>query len=327
MATRLTIRVPGDYLLHRDLCSYGYFLLEPNRWDPARHIFTRILELDEGPAALAIHQPAKAGAGLPARGTPLRARANRVLSRREQDQARRLITRMLRLDEDEATIAAFHAVDPRFAPSGRGRLMRSPTLFEDVTRTVTSCNVTWPGTVLMNRRLCEVLGNGGAFPTPRAMARARPAALRARCRVGYRDQRIIDLARLFASGDIDEAWLEDPQTPDDQLLARLLTLPGIGPYAAANIMQLLGRYHRLPLDSEGLRHGRTVLGFTGGDAKVMKALSAHYAPFGVHAFRSYWFEVWTYYEERRGPAWGWEPRTPIVPALAERKRRLNRPVR
>jgi hypothetical protein len=43
----------------------------------------------------------------------------------------------------------------------------------------------------------------------------------------------------------------------------LIALPGVGPYAAANIMQLLGRYHRLPLDTESVAHGRNVLGLKG----------------------------------------------------------------
>jgi 3-methyladenine DNA glycosylase/8-oxoguanine DNA glycosylase len=303
MGMRLSIRPPRDYLLGRDFCSYGYFLLEPNRWDPGREVLTRILDLAEGPAAVRIAQPG----GTP--GSPLRILAGRPLARAEQRQAKILITRMLRLDESEETIAAFHGVDPRFKRSGRGRLMRSPTLFEDFIRTITSCNVTWPGTITMNRRLCEVLGRGGAFPSPQRLARSRAGTLRARCRVGYRDRRIIELADLFASGQIDCEWMEDPATPDEALLKSLLELPGIGPYAAANIMQLLGRYHRLPLDSEGLRHGRTILGLAGTDAQVMQSLRAHYAPFGMHAFRSYWFELWMYYEKKRGPAWTWEPQT------------------
>lgn len=305
MATRLAIPAPTDYVLRRDLCSYGYFLLAPNHWDPRHEVFTRALDLADGPATLKITQ-----AG---RGTPLRAVADRALSRFEQNQARRQITRMLRMDEPEEVIAEFHRTDPRFKPSGRGRLMRSPTFFEDVIKTVTSCNIQWPGTIAMNRRLCDVAGRDGAFPLPARLARSRPATLRARCRVGYRDSRLIELARLFSCGKIDIAWFEDPATGDDQLLKALLALPGIGPYAAANLMQLLGRYHRLPLDTEGLRHGRTILGYTGSDVQVMKALHDHYAPFGRHAFRSYWFELWTFYEQRRGPAWTWEPKTDIVP--------------
>jgi 3-methyladenine DNA glycosylase/8-oxoguanine DNA glycosylase len=308
MASRLTIRVPSDYILRRDLCSYGYFLLDPSFWDPQRESLTRVLDLEGGPVSLVITQPGAGGAEA-APGSPLRCIATRMLTRAEQEDARRLLTRMLRLDEEAEIIAQFHRVDPRFRSSGRGRLMRSPTFFEDVIKTVTSCNVTWPSTVAMNRRLCEVVGRAGAFPTPQRLARVRAGTLRARCRVGYRDTRIIELAKLFASRTIDSSWFEDPATPDEALRRRLLELPGIGPYAAANLLQLLGRYHLLPLDTESLRHGRNILAFEGTDAQVMRALESHYARFGSHAFRSYWFELWGFYESRRGPAHTWERQT------------------
>lgn len=194
--------------------------------------------------------------------------------------------------------------------------MRSPSFFEDVIKTVTSCNVQWPSTVVMNRRLCEVVGRRAAdagpvthtFPTAERLARTKPGTLRARCRVGYRDARIVELARLFAGreGAARAAWMEDSATSDDALWGALLDLPGIGPYAAANIMQLLGRYHRLPLDTESLRHARSVLGWKGKDRALMARLHKHYAPFGTHAFRSYWFEVWDFYESKHGPSWTWQ---------------------
>ena len=37
--------------------------------------------------------------------------------------------------------------------------------------------------------------------------------------------------------------------PDDEVARRLQALPGVGPYAAAHIMLMLGRYDRLILDS------------------------------------------------------------------------------
>ena len=231
---------------------------------------------------------------------------------------------MLRLDEDEHSIARFHRADKRWKKSGRGRLMRSPTLFEDILKTVTSCNVTWPSTVNMNKRLCAVLGKPvktdkpypflRTFPTPEKIARTRATTLRGRCRVGYRDQRIIELAKLFANRrgkapKLDRRWFEDPKTPDDEIHETLLELPGIGPYAAANIMQLLGRYDRLPLDTESVRHGRDVLELTGKDAHIMKKVATHFEPFGDQAFRSYWFEMWTHYERKAGPSWTWRRET------------------
>lgn len=316
MGTRFSIPVPRDYVLRRDACSYGYFVLDPNYWDVRAETLTRILDLSGGPALVTLAQGDAAdrrGSWISLhralRGTPLSVKTNRALSKRERDEATRLLSRMLRLDESDETISEFHKVDPRWKRSGRGRLMRSPTFFEDVIKTVTSCNVTWPSTVTMNRRLCEVVGRGGAFPNPRKLARTRLSTLRARCRVGYRDQRIQDLAGMFASGEVDPEWFEDPATPDEALLDRLLGLPGIGPYAAANIMQLLGRYHRLPLDSESVRHGKALMGLKGTDRSIMRAMHKHFAPFGRHAFRSYWFELWEFYEGKQGPSWTWERRT------------------
>jgi len=308
--TVLRPATPADYDLPRDACSYGYFLLEPNHWEPAARTFALTLALEHGGATITISQARV--------GMPLVARADRALTRAEAAAARAMSTRALRLDESEQDLATFHDADPRWRFSGRGRLMRSPSLFEDVVKTITSCNIQWPGTIDMNAALCQRLGQRSpsgrwAFPTPDRLARARPASLRTRCRVGYRDQRIVDLARLFTSGHIDQRWLEDPATADDEARRYLLDLPGVGPYAANNILQLLGRYGHLPLDTESVRHGRDVLGFTGDDRQVMRRVQQHYERFGTgdggQAFRSYWLDLWMHYELARGPAHTWEKRT------------------
>lgn len=306
--TSLKLAAPADYLLSRDVCSYGYFLLSPNHWSPGESAFTTTMNVGERAVTVRVTQPqSTAGGGLSVR-------VDARLGKDEQAVLRARLVRMLRLDETAEYIGAFHAVDKRFRASGRGRLMRSPTFFEDVIKTVTSCNVTWPSTIIMNRRLCEVAGARSAsglfaFPTAEKLARIKPATLRARCSVGYRDARIVELAKMHARGEVVPAWFEDPATKDEDVWEALLELPGIGPYAAANIMQLLGRYGRLPLDTESVRHGRDVLGFKGTPAQIMKRVHAHFEPFGVHAFRSYWFEVWAFYEQKRGPAWTWERET------------------
>ncbi len=329
MANRFTLAVPTDYLLSRDLCSYGYFLLAPNHWDPRTRVYTTTLDLDGGAVTFRITQGAARAASpsLPSHaaftpapgrpGRPLSVTADRELSDIERAGARAALARILRLDEDAGQIAEFHAIDPRFAAEGRGRLMRSASLFEDVIKTVTSCNVTWPSTVAMNAKLCRVFGRRSAsgqhaFPSAARLASARPSALRARCSVGYRDARIIELAAIAEAArrgrSSGTGWINGA-LPDADLFDALTELPGIGPYAAANIMQLMGRYGRLPLDTESIRHGRSVLGFRGTDRQVMKRVHAHFEPMGEHRFRSYWFELWRYYEAKRGPAWTWEQET------------------
>lgn len=308
--TRLRLSTPADFDLARDACSYGYFLLEPYEWHPDAWEYSAALALEHGGARVVIGQQRV--------GMPLSVRADRALTRGECAQARAMVTRILRLDETAEDIAAFHAVDERWRFSGRGRLMRSATLFEDMAKTITSCNVQWPGTIDMNAAMCARVGfptasGVHAFPTPEQLSRKRATWLRSRCRVGYRDQRLIDLAKLFHRGEVPQAWLEDPNTPDDEVRRYLLDLPGIGPYAAHNIMQLLGRYGFLPLDTESVRHGRSVLGFEGTDRQVLKRVTAHYERFGIgqggQAFRSYWLDMWMGYETRRGPAHTWDKRT------------------
>lgn len=304
MPRTFSIKAPEDYDLPRDYCSYGYFLLRPNHWDVKRRVLTRGFSIDRAPLAVEVSQKGPGG--------KLTIAATRNLGAKDKKQVEAWLTRMLRLDEGAAEIAEFHALDPRWKATGRGRLMRSPTMFEDVIKTVTSCNVTWPSTVQMNRRICEVIGAGGkadvipSFPEAKKLAATRVQTLRARCRVGYRDKRIVELARMFRSGEVKPAWFEDRSTPDDAVYDALIELPGIGPYAAANIMQLLGRYERLPLDTESVRHGRNILKFEGTSAEVMKKVHGHFAPFGKHAFRSYWFELWDFYESKHGAAHTWE---------------------
>ncbi len=62
---------------------------------------------------------------------------------------------------------------------------------------------------------------------------------------------MLALARSVADDQTDLEALDAPREalPDDELERRLLALPGVGPYAAAHVMMLLGRYSRLILDS------------------------------------------------------------------------------
>src|SRR5438067_470620 len=107
MSTRLSIPVPKDFLLRRDACSYGYFLLAPNHWDPRREVFSRVVSLCGGPALVEVAQPGS-------RGTPLAIKSSRALTAKEKQELKAQLTRMLRLDESHEVTRAFHKLDPRF---------------------------------------------------------------------------------------------------------------------------------------------------------------------------------------------------------------------
>jgi 3-methyladenine DNA glycosylase/8-oxoguanine DNA glycosylase len=173
------------------------------------------------------------------------------------------VRRVLRLDRDLSGFYAAVAGDPdlAWAASGAGRMLQSPTVFEDVVKTICTTNCAWSATTRMVNALVTHLGETAsagdgpltnAFPTPTAMASTDEAFYREIVRAGYRGAYLIGLSHAVATGDLDLEALRTA-TPadlsDGELEERLLALPGVGPYAAAHIMMTLGRDSRLILDS------------------------------------------------------------------------------
>lgn len=171
---------------------------------------------------------------------------------------------VLNLDEDLSPFYAVAANDADLAwvTSGAGRMVRSPTVFEEVVKTVCTTNCSWALTTKMVTALVEHLGEaavgapregwrGRTFPTPQAMAAAPERFYREVVRSGYRAPYLRTLARMVASGDVDLGHLGHPDNglSDDEVEAELVALLGVGPYAAAHIMLMLGRHSRLILDS------------------------------------------------------------------------------
>jgi N-glycosylase/DNA lyase len=68
-------------------------------------------------------------------------------------------------------------------------------------------------------------------------------------KTGYRGPYLRAIAADVASGALDLEALNDPALSDELVTERLLALPGVGPYACAHMMMLLGRYRPLILDS------------------------------------------------------------------------------
>ena len=160
----------------------------------------------------------------------------------------------------------------------------------------------------MNRLLCTHVGTRGDFPTPGELGEWSEARLKKMCKVGYRAKRILRLARDVERGRLELAWFEDPARDTDELYEALTGIYGVGPYAAHNILQLLGRYDRLPVDSETLRHFRQLHNVHGSLKRVTRAAQKHYNRYAPFQFIAYWYELWSDYERRFGKSrvWGEE---------------------
>jgi N-glycosylase/DNA lyase len=185
---------------------------------------------------------------------------------------------------------------------GAGRMTRCQTVFEDVVKTICTTNCTWSATVRMVEGLVANLGEpagdapdggweGRAFPTPEAMAAADDTLYRDIVRCGYRGAYLQKLARAVVDGEIDLEALgraTAAELPDDELARQLLALPGVGPYAAAHIMMMLGRYSWLILDSWTRP---TYARLVGRDEITDAEIRLGFEPFGPYAGLAFWLTI------------------------------------
>jgi len=233
--------------LWRTLSSHGVADLAPNSLDEESRTLVTTLPLPRGRAGTV-----RVGSGRPGfarvEGEKVAARDAVVLAE--------TVRQMLRLNADLSAFYEVARADPEldWAAAGAGRMLRSPTVFEDVVKTICTTNCAWSATVRMVGALVSELGieaPGGSrtFPTPQAMAEAGDSFYKDVVRAGYRGPYLRSLASDVADGTLDLESLDDPELPDDDVATRLLALPGCGPYATAHMMMLLGRYSRLILDS------------------------------------------------------------------------------
>ena len=227
----------------RTIVSHGVAELPPNRVDLDARTLETTLPVPRGARTLRIT----------ARGRKLRIE---TVAGNLAPELLKTVRQMFRLDEDLSRFYELVRDDElSWCTLGAGRMLRAPTVFEDVVKTICTTNTSWSGTRKMTHALVDNLGveapgGGRTFPTPEAMAEADERFYREVVRSGYRGPYFRQLATDVAEGTIDLEELRDPNLPDDEAAARRLALPGVGPYAAAHVMLTsLGRYSRLVLDS------------------------------------------------------------------------------
>ena len=169
-------------------------------------------------------------------------------------------------------------------------MLRSPTVFEDVVKTICTTNCSWSATIRMVTRIVTDLGAPApdgrrAFPGPAAMAAAGEAFYRDQARAGYRGRYLMQLSAEIAGGGLDLERLRDPALPDGEVSQRLLALPGVGPYAAAHVMLTsLGRYRQLIFDSWTRPKYARLNGRKASD----RGIERRFGKFGEYAGLAFW---------------------------------------
>ncbi len=282
--------------LVRTINSHGFAELAPMHLDESESALDLTLRIPRSRPRRVRISPARR------RGLALVTVFGPALSAGAAERVLAAAARVLRLDADLSGFYAAIAKDPDFhwVTMGAGRMLRSPTVFEDVVKTICTTNCSWGLTMKMVNSFVSELGDppagvddplARAFPTPQAMAAQPLSFYREVVRAGYRAPYFMTLSRAVASGELDlEAFAlaSREELADGELEGALLALPGVGPYAAAHIMMTLGRDSRLILDSWSRpKYARLV----GKRSVTDTAIVRRFRKYGEHAGLAFWLFV------------------------------------
>ena len=236
-----------------------------------------------------------------------------TLTKAEQKEAVDKLHWMFGLDMDFSEFHAASRVEPKLRRAKKqalGRVLRSPTLFEDVIKTIFTTNTLWAATRNMTKRIVDEFGAGfdtslakgardystseinRAFPTPEAIAASNPDYIKEKIRAGYRAPAVHDLAVRVASGKYDLEALKKSSLPTLELRKELMTIKGVGPYAAANLLMILGRHDFIPIDSYALM--MVSHEWYGGKPVTAKQVERRFEKWGEFKGLAFWFWDWKY---------------------------------
>ena len=281
----MIIPARGPFDLRLTVLSHGFCQVPPFEWSEADGVLTMAVKPGRG-------KPITARVGRADGGVAVSTPGGAGLRKTAE-----IVSHCLRLDEDYAGFYSLCDKNERFrgaSKAGVGRMLRSPSVFEDIVKSICGTNVAWRQAVRMIHAVCE-LGEEArgsrlrVFPGPEAILEAGPLWLRERARVGYRADYIIELCRRVVDGDLDLGPVDSGELDSDELKRMFLSVKGIGKATCNYLLMLHGEYANLSIDSAT----RALMRKITGEEMTDRQIELRYADFGEWKALALWYEWMT----------------------------------
>jgi len=233
-STVLNFRWPIE--LGLTVISHGWVHLAPWKWDPqeGRLARTEVIGDRLGTIEVAQHRADAVTVGWEGFGAS------------EEAQILWRVRRWLSADWEPAPAIAALPDVAGLIERGGGRMLRGSSFYEDFVKTVLTINTSWSATCRMVAALVAEPG-GGSFPGPAALLDYGEERLRVQGKLGFRARTLTAATRqMLDDGAITPSGEGSPERLNHDYL---LSLYGIGPYAAAHCRVLLHDFSRIPVDS------------------------------------------------------------------------------
>jgi 3-methyladenine DNA glycosylase/8-oxoguanine DNA glycosylase len=247
MSQNLSLPLPKNFSFKHTVYSHGWCNLRPFELDEEKFVLGRVFVVDGSAIDASLYHD---------KGV-INIRVDGKLDKKGREKILKDTRHILRLDNDLGEFYSLVKDDKELswiAARKGGRIMRSPTVFEDLVKTICTTNCNWSMTKLMTKNLVEKLGQKTskgkyAFPTPEAMAKKTVDFYNKEIKAGYRSTYLKELAEKVCEGTLDpESWLTT-DLPAGELKKEMKKVKGVGEYAADNLLKLVGHYDGLALDS------------------------------------------------------------------------------
>ena len=167
ISDRFQIAVPPGYNFWRTVYSHGWCALPPFSIQKESGTFSRIVSLADEVLVECVMRDA-------VDKITVVSRSESALSREQKVQIKHQLRVCLRLDEEMLEFYAEAQRSPLFRwipKAGAGRMLRAPTVFEDVVKMICTTNCSWSLTEVIVQNLTTQLGKcfedgKYSFPTP-----------------------------------------------------------------------------------------------------------------------------------------------------------------
>ena len=273
----------------RTVLSHGWLMLPPFSWDEESGSLSYVYQSAAGAILRLLMREADGDVvvALPdCRGLTVELEAD----------LRAAVTHMLNINWDLSAFYAgmkAHAGYDWLEAERRGRILISPSLWEDLAKVLLTTNCSWSQTANMCGQLCQLgaahptLEGCHAFPPAERIAEMEFDRFADRVRAGYRSAYLHELATKIADGEvIPDDWLELDST---SMFQAVKSLKGFGDYAAGTVVRMYGHFDKIAIDTAchamfAERHNSGVKGSN-------NEIKAHYARFGSWAGLVMWMDI------------------------------------
>jgi len=241
----LIIDVNKPYNLRYTVLFHGWLNLPPFEWDSENNLLRRVEDIDSDFSVLLEIKQKNS------RRIQIMISDKDRISQLDKARLRGRINRMLNYEKDLNPLKRLAEKNREqkiidYLDAGGGYPLRGATLFEDVVKTLFTCNASWPFTVKMTTELCRRYGakisssNIWGFPDFGDVPRD------PQIQIGYRKKYLNNILEGYDK----LKSVSETNSGYDLIRSEIQNINGLGPYSTSHIMILLGDYSRIPIDRE-----------------------------------------------------------------------------